>query len=73
MKHLPVLSLATLAASAISLVSLHAAETVTDDFSTPLEAGWKIADGNWTVKDGRAIAEGKFSRLERKDFSAADV
>lgn len=73
MKHFPVLSLATLAASAIPLVSLQAAEKVAEDFSGGLEAEWKVADGNWSVKDGRAVAEGKFSRLERKDFFAADV
>jgi hypothetical protein len=62
-----------LAAAAIFLTNASAASAKVEDFSGPLEASWKVVDGNWSIQDGHALAEGKFCRLERKDFVEQDV
>ncbi len=56
---------------ACATATLHAEWT--DDFSRALESGWIAAEGNWSVRNGTAVAEGRFCRLERKDFIAKDV
>ncbi|MES2922812.1 MAG: PA14 domain-containing protein [Verrucomicrobiota bacterium] len=69
------MKLVTLSAAVVlsGIVRLQAVEPPTHDFSGPLEQGWKVADGNWSLRDGRAVAEGKFCRLEKKDFTGQDV
>jgi len=62
----------------ISCVAAAADEKSSSDFATDL-AGWKIKEGTWTVREGQAIADGKFSVLvldepDRHDFEfSADV
>ena len=46
-----------------------------DDFSTGKLDGWRVREGEWTVKDGRVIATGKFAVMlhdkhQRRDFEA---
>ncbi len=45
----------------------------TDDFSSFDTDVWSSAEGNWALRAEQLAAEGKFCRLDLKDFSAMDV
>jgi hypothetical protein len=64
---LVLMAVAACAASADGGPALH------DDFGDGRLDGWKVREGNWSVREGRAVAEGAFSVLLHESAPRRDV